>query len=248
VQNGSAFWAVWQEEVDKGSTDIMARELDSDLAPLGAPIRLTAIPAAKGASSAASTPAVAVQGGHLYVAFSVNRGAERLQMYVQRIALSDPALKTGLLPSKKTSGKERFLGQAQVVSAKDGKNTTPFLACTPEGCFVAWDHEKSGASVAFIENKQGQLLWRRELPAKVVRPAVAASGGVAAISWFDESRLRLAPLTRDGLGAITTLSRVSGFQPPPDLAAGEKPGQWYISWRDYEAAHLEVFALRTDCP
>jgi len=152
------------------------------------------------------------------------------------------------VPSRKTIGKERFLGQAQVLSAKEGKNTTPFLACTSEGCFVAWDHEKTGASIAFLENTKGQMLWRRELPSKVVRPAVASLGNAAAISWFDESRLRMAPLTRDGLGPVTTLSRVSGFQPPPDLAAGEKPGQWYISWRDYEAAHLEVFALRTDCP
>jgi len=65
---------------------------------------------------------------------------------------------------------------------------------------------------------------------------------------IDESRLRMAQLTRDGLGAVTSLSRVSGFQPQPDVAAGEKRGQWYISWRDYESAHLEVFALRTDCP
>ena len=246
--NGNKFWAVWQEEVDKGSSDIMARELDADLTPLGEPVRLTAIVPAKATTSAAGTPAVAVQNGHLYVAFSVNRGAERLQMVVQRIALGDPSLKTGLLPLKKPSGKDRFLGQAQLLSSKDGKNTTPVFACTADGCFVAWDDEKAGASVAFVEKDKGTMLWRRELPAKVVRPAVAASGNTAVISWFDESRLRMAQLTRDGLGAVTSLSRVSGFQPTPDLAAGEKPGQWYISWRDYESAHLEVFALRTDCP
>jgi len=246
--NGNKFWAVWQEEIDKGSTDIMARELDAELAPLGEAIRLTAIPPAKAASTAAATPSVAVLNGHLYLAFSINRGFEKIQMYVQRIALSDPALKNGLLPLKKASGKERFLGQAQLLSSKDGKNTTPVLACTSEGCFVVWDDEKAGASVAFIEKDKGQMLWRRDLPAKVVRPALAANASSALISWFDESRLRVAPLTRDGLGAVSSLSRVSGFQPQPDLAPGEKPGQWYISWRDYESAHLEVFALRTECP
>ncbi|HEY1534759.1 MAG TPA: hypothetical protein VGF76_12090, partial [Polyangiaceae bacterium] len=242
------FWAVWQEEVDKGTTDIMARELDTDLTPIAEPIRLTAIPASKSATWAAGTPAVAVQNGHLYVAFSVNRGFEHIQVYVQRIALSDPTLKTGLVSSKKTLGKERYLGQAQIVSTREGKNTTPVVACSGDGCFVAWDDEKAGASVAFLEKDKGQLLWRRDLPAKVVRPAVASVGSSAVISWFDESRLRIAPLTRDGLGAVTSLSRVSGFQPQPDIAAGEKPGQWYISWRDYESAHLEVFALRTECP
>ncbi|MEP7051738.1 MAG: serine/threonine-protein kinase [Pseudomonadota bacterium] len=248
ANDNDKFWAVWQEEVEKGSSDIMARQLDAELNPLGDPIRLTAIPAAKGAVNAAGTPAVAVQGGHLYVAFSVNRGSERLQIYVQRVALNDATLRTGLVSNNKSAGKERYLGQAQLVSSRDGKNTTPVLACTSEGCYAAWDDEKAGASVAFIEKDKGLMLWRRDLPAKVVRPAVAAAGNSAAISWFDESRLRLAPLTRDGLGAITSLSRVSGFQPQPDLAPGEKPGQWYISWRDYESAHLEVFALRTECP
>ena len=246
--NGNKFWAVWQEEVDKGSTDIMARELDAELQPSGEAVRLTAITPAKGATVAAATPAVAVLNGHLYVAFSVNRGQERLQVYVQRIALNDPTLKTGLVASKKTTGKERFLGQAQQVSGKGGKNTTPTVTCANEGCYVAWDDEKGGASVAFVEKDKGQMLWRRELPAKVSRPTVAASGSSAVISWFDESRLRIAQLSRDGLGAVTSLSRVSGFQPQPDVAAGEKPGQWYVSWRDYESAHFEVFALRTDCP
>ncbi len=243
------FWVVWQEEVDKGSTDIMARELDAELAPTGEAVRLTSIPPSKGANgSAAGTPSVAVRADHLYVAFSVNRGFDHLQVYVQRIALNDPTLKTGLQSTKRTVGKERYLGQAQLVSTREGKNTTPVLACATEGCFVAWDDEKAGASVAFVEKDKGQMLWRRDLPSKVVRPAVAANGSGAVISWFDESRLRIAPLTRDGLGAVSSLSRVSGFQPQPDLAAGEKPGQWYISWRDYESAHLEVFALRTECP
>jgi hypothetical protein len=183
----------------------------------------------------------------LYVSFSVNRGFEHLQVYLLRIALDDPTLKTGLLPPKKPTSKERFLGQVQLLS-RDGKNTTPVIACTAEGCFVAWDDDKAGASVAFVDKDKGQMLWHRDMPAKVVRPAVAASNNSAVLSWFDESRLRIAPLTRDGLGAVTSLSRVSGFQPQPDLAAGEKPGQWYISWRDYESAHLEVFALRTECP
>ncbi|MEO7038199.1 MAG: serine/threonine-protein kinase [Polyangiaceae bacterium] len=246
--NDDKFWAVWQEEVDKGSTDIMARELDAELNPIGDPIRLTAIPAAKGAVSVASTPTAAVQAGYLYVAFSVNRGFEHIPIYVQRIALNDPMLKTGLVSSKKTVGKERYLGQAQMVSSRNGKNTTPVIACANDGCYVAWDDEKAGGAVAFLEKDKGQMLWRRDLPAKVMRPAVAAAGSSAVISWFDDSRLRLAPLTRDGLGAVTSLSRVSGFQPQPDVAAGEKPGQWYISWRDYESAHLEVFALRTECP
>jgi len=245
---GGKYWAVWQEEVDKGSSDILARELDADLQPAGETLRLTATAAPKGSTTSAGTPAVAVENGQLYVAFSVNRGYEHIQVYLLRVPLSDPTLKTGLLPLKKPNGKERFIGQLQLLSSRDGKNTTPVMACTSDGCFVAWDDEKAGASVAFVDKDKGQMLWHRDLPNKVVRPAVAVAKNSAVISWFDESRLRLAPLTRDGLGAVTSLSRVSGFQPQPDLSPGEKPGQWYISWRDYESAHLEVFALRTECP
>jgi len=246
-ENGK-YWAAWQEEVDKGSTDIVGRELDSDLNPTGDPVRLTAVLPAKASTTAAGTPSLAVHNGNLNLSFSINRGFEHYQIYALRVPLSDPALKTGLVPPKKPSGKERFVGQFQVLSSAAGKNTTPVITCTDAGCFVAWDDEKAGASVAFIDRDKGQMLWHRDMPPKVVRPGVAANGNNAVISWFDESRLRLAPLTRDGLGTVTSLSRVSGFQPQPDLAAGEKPGEWYISWRDYESAHLEVFALRTDCP
>ncbi|MGC4089110.1 MAG: hypothetical protein QM756_14745 [Polyangiaceae bacterium] len=44
------------------------------------------------------------------------------------------------------------------------------------------------------------------------------------------------------------VSRVSGIQPAPDVVRGSKPGEWYIAFRDYEAAHLEVFAVRAECP
>jgi serine/threonine-protein kinase len=67
------------------------------------------------------------------------------------------------------------------------------------------------------------------------------------VAWFEESRLRLAPLGADGVGKATTLSKVSGFQPNPELARGDAPGQWYVAFRDYESAHLEAFALRAQC-
>ncbi|HEX3777985.1 MAG TPA: serine/threonine-protein kinase [Polyangiaceae bacterium] len=245
---GGKYWVAWQEEVDKGTSDIVGRELDGDLQPTGDPIRMTAVFPAKASTTAAGTPSIAVHNGNLNVAFSINRGLEHYQINALRIPLSDPTLKTGLVAQKKASGKERFLGQVQILSSATGKNTTPVIACTDPGCFVAWDDEKAGASVAFLDKDKGQMLWHRDLPNKTVRPAVAANGNSAVLAWFDESRLKFSQLTRDGLGAISTLSRVSGFQPQPDMAAGEKPGQWYISWRDYESAHLEVFALRTDCP
>ena len=40
----------------------------------------------------------------------------------------------------------------------------------------------------------------------------------------------------------------AAVQPDDAQELARLPGQWYISWRDYESAHLEVFALRTECP
>jgi serine/threonine-protein kinase len=54
-------------------------------------------------------------------------------------------------------------------------------------------------------------------------------------------------MSRDGVGKPSTLSKVSGFQPNPDLVRGDRPGQWYIAFRDFESAHLEAFTLRAEC-
>jgi hypothetical protein len=49
------------------------------------------------------------------------------------------------------------------------------------------------------------------------------------------------------VGAISVVNRVNGFQPSPALVPGAKAGEWLLSWRDYEAAHKEIFALRAVC-
>jgi serine/threonine-protein kinase len=55
-------------------------------------------------------------------------------------------------------------------------------------------------------------------------------------------------LDESGMEAASTLAKVSGYQPHPSLEPGRERGQWYISWRDYEAGHLEAFTLRAQCP
>ena len=53
--------------------------------------------------------------------------------------------------------------------------------------------------------------------------------------------------TRDGVGPTTLFARVSKGQPPPSIAPGAKPGEWYIAWLDYEAGYLEPYAARVQC-
>ena len=101
---------------------------------------------------------------------------------------------------------------------------------------------------AFIDGEKGEKLWHREFAARGSRPNVATSKAGAVVVWYESSRVRLASINRDGLGEASVLSRVTGYQPHPEIVAGPKPGQWYVAWRDYEAGHLETFVVRAQCP
>ncbi len=244
------FWAVWEEKLDKGA-DVVARHLSAAGEPLGEAVRLTALAPSKLGASEASKPDVALDGAHMNIVFSLER-AKKMQIMLLRVALDDPALKTGVSseddPKKKRKKNEdRVVGAMQPVSAKHGKNAQPRIACSTGGCFVVWDDESAGALAAFIEPSKGDVLWHREFARKGARPTVAAAESGSAVAWFQGSRVKLARLTRDGLEPATSMARVGGYQPYPAILAGDKPGEWYISWRDYEAGHLEAFIVRARC-
>jgi serine/threonine-protein kinase len=244
-------WAVWEEEFDGSGSDIVARRLGPELEPRSETVRLTKLHQPRTASQP-RTPDVTVSDGKLHVVFAKDLGNQRLQVMLQSIALDDPKLAQGLVPAsakakqRSKEPRDEFVGTLRPVSTPSSKNAEPHLACTGEGCFVAWDDEKAGAVAAYVDREKGPL-WHREFSRKGSRPTVSHDERSAVVAWFEDSRLRFATLGRDGVGKPSTLSRVSGFQPNPDLARGEKPGQWYIAFRDYESAHLEAFALRAEC-
>lgn len=171
-----------------------------------------------------------------------------------RVALADPALKTGVVDADTKKAKhrnkkdeDRFIGDLRPVSTAHGKNAQPRIACTKEGCFAVWDDEKAGALAAFLDPKKGQAIWRREFASKGSRPAIAASAAGAMVTWYEASRVRIARINRDGIEKSSVLARISGYQPYPAIVAGSEANQWYITWRDYEAGHLEAFVLRAQC-
>ena len=60
--------------------------------------------------------------------------------------------------------------------------------------------------------------------------------------------LRIKPsFVQRSIGVATVVAWVKGLQPYPEVVAGAEPGQWYISWRAYEAAVFEPFVARVDC-
>ena len=67
------------------------------------------------------------------------------------------------------------------------------------------------------------------------------------MAWYEADRVRFALVEGTGVGQSNVVGWVKGLQPYPEVVAGAEPGQWYISWRAYEAAIFEPFVARVDC-
>lgn len=248
-----SFWAAWEEELDSG-TDIVARHLSAELEPLGDAVRLTAFVPGRRSAAQASRPDAAISDGHLNLVFALEREKTHRVMLL-RAKLDSPELRTGLTAEdeaakRKRRGRkpeDRFVGDLKPVSGEHGKNAQPRIACTQQGCFAVWDDEKAGALAAYVAPDKGEAIWHREFARLGSRPAVAATATHAAVTWYEGGRVRLATVHRDGVDPGSVIARVSGLQPYPAIVPGTEPGQWYISWRDYEAGHLESFVVRAEC-
>jgi serine/threonine-protein kinase len=91
-------------------------------------------------------------------------------------------------------------------------------------------------------------LWRKRFAPRGSHPAVAATGeGQAEVAFYEGGRVRVAEISRDGVGAPTTFARVTVDQPRPWIAPGHGRGEWLVSWLDLEAGHSEAFVARLQC-
>jgi serine/threonine-protein kinase len=244
-----SYWVLWEEDATRGRVDLMARQLDDKLEPKGKSVRLAQLASAPRNANTASRADAVVAHGALQIVVSVDRGAERHQVMLLRIALNDPALAAGLVidKRKKPGGMDLSIGMLAPLSRANGKNTTPRIACVEKACTVVWDDDAGGAFAAYVQHDKMEPLWHREFSPKGIRPTLVATSDKMLVAWYEESRLKLAELGRDGLGKASVLARVNGFQPEPDVTPGDKPGQWLVAFRDYESAHFEAFGLRAEC-
>jgi hypothetical protein len=250
------FWTAWEEELDDGSTDIVVRRLGKELEAKGEPVRVATLRGTPGPNRQPRMPDLAIEHGRLNVVFAREAAPQRLEVLLQSIPLDDPRLTTGAQRDPRATRAARpapgkpfgtdFPGSVKPLGEATGRNTQPRIACAKDGCFVAWDDEKSGALTAFVDRERG-LLWHREFARKGSRPALGRDERGVVVSWYEDARVKLAPLGREGLGKPSTLTRVNGLQPNPDVVRGDKAGEWLVAFRDYEAAHFEVFALRAEC-
>jgi hypothetical protein len=246
VDGGS--WVFWEEDGLRGHVSLMARLLDEKLEPKGKIVRLADLLGAARSANTASSPDAAVAQGALSIVVSVDRGADKHQVMLLRALLNDPGLTSGVvIDKKKKQTTDLSVGTISPLSKASGKNTTPRIACLEKACTVVWDDDAAGAYAAYIERDKTEPLWHREFSPKGIRPTLVSTDKKTLIAWYEDSRLKLAELGRDGLGKASVLARVNGFQPEADVSRGEKPGQWLVAFRDYESAHYEAFGLRTEC-
>jgi serine/threonine-protein kinase len=242
-------YLVWLESLETGSSDVMVAKLAPTLDALEDPKRLTAFPSIKGLSKRAQGVSAAISRGELAVAFALEVPGIRSEVMLLTTPLAQLAASKGVqkVALKPGSGAP-VLGNLRSVARVIGRVPDPRVACENEGCLVTWDTEKDGAYVAFMEPGRTQPLWHRQFAQKGSRPVFGGDASSRAISWFEESRLRLASVGRDGVGIPSLINRVNGLQPHPAVARGTKPTEWLVAWRDYEAGRLELFALRAECP
>ncbi|MDF3068520.1 MAG: Protein kinase [Polyangiaceae bacterium] len=246
----AGYWALWEEDGARGHVNVMARSLDEKLDIKGKITRLADVVGAPRNGNTASSPDAVIAHGALQVVLSVDRGADKHQILMLRVPQNDVGLTTGLVVDKKK--KKQPVGDTSVgtliqLSRANSKNTTPRIACLDKACTVVWDDDNAGAYAAYIERDKAEPLWHREFSPKGIRPTLVTTDKKTLIAWYEDSRLKLAEIGRDGLGKPSVLARVNGFQPEPDVTRGEKPGQWLVAFRDYESAHFEAFGLRTEC-
>ncbi len=246
--DGANFWVAWQASPAKDGDDVFLRKLDSELVPQGPEARATDYAPDKGKSAQVSAPSIAVSSTNLFVAYALERDKQHA-VERMRIPLSMPELQTGGLPDK--TGKAELSDTIAVNEDKVG-GEYPSMACTKDACFLVW-HEvdkgaEKGATAALIDPQRGTMLWRKRFAPKGGHPAVAftADGG-AEVAFYEAGRVRIAAISRDGVGTTSTFAKVTGDEPRPWIAPGRQRGEWFVSWLDVEAAHTEAFVARLQC-
>jgi serine/threonine-protein kinase len=235
------FWVAWQESRDRDGDDLFLRRLDPELKPVGPEVRATDYGPDRGKVTRVSVPAVAVSSASLFVAYTVERDREHL---VERMRLPLPLPEgSNALPKGKSQ-----LGEVSVVNEDKVGGDYPALACTRDACYLVWHEIDKGAQAALLDPVKGTLLWRKRFAPRGGHPAVVSSPeGQAEVAFYEAGRVRVASISRDGVGTTSTFAKVTGDEPRPWIAAGRARGEWYVAWLDMEAGHTEAFVARLQC-
>jgi hypothetical protein len=196
-------------------------------------------------------PAVAVASNALLVGYKLERANLNL-IHRMRIPLDDPELGKGLDEGKPGQLKDREMGDVQLVNEDKASGDAPAVGCGSEGCFLAWHNILGGASVALIDPAHGKVIWRKKFAPNGGHPTIGVGvDGQVAVAYYEKGALKMAPLTRDGLGPVSTFGKISGEQPRPAITGARVAGEWLVAWQDAEgvagAIHNEANVARIAC-
>ena len=160
-----------------------------------------------------------------------------------------PSLAAGGLACRARPKTSRVLGEATASNEDKVGGDYPAIACTKDACFLVWHEiDKGGAQAALIDPAKGTMLWRKRFAPRGGHPAVATTpDGAAEVAYYESGRVRLAAVSRDGVGTTSTFARVSGDEPRPWITAGRARGDWLVAWLDLESGHTESFVARLQC-
>jgi eukaryotic-like serine/threonine-protein kinase len=250
-------WLVYTQADDKRVHDLYLRHLDSKLGPLSPPVRITAYAPPEKLRTVASFASVELSRDAINIAYRIQRGVS-YQVMQLRISPDDPQLASGgveraaNLQAKGTDAPEaervdRFVGQAVTLSEETEVQAQPRITCLEAGCLTVWADETRGAQAVLVNKDTGEVLWRKNFAPAGWRPSVGRQGQQPAVAWYEGDRVKFALVEGNGIGEASVVGWVKGLQPYPELVGGAEPGQWYISWRAYEAAIFEPFVARVDC-
>ncbi|MGH7436048.1 MAG: protein kinase domain-containing protein [Polyangiaceae bacterium] len=245
--DGSGFWVAWQANPDREGDDLFLHRLDAELVPQGVDVRASDYEPDKGKQLKVSSPSLAISGSNLFLAYTLERDKQHI-VDRMRIPLTAPELSVSSAPLPEKAKVARELGEVTTVSEDKVGGDFPEVACSKDACFLVWHEQDRGAQGALIDATKGTVLWRKKFAPHGGHPAVATSpDGQAQVAFYEGGRVRVAAMSRDGLGTTSTFAKVTGDEPRPYIAPGKARGEWYVGWLDVEAGHTEAFVARLQC-
>ena len=237
-------WVVWEDDSVGGATNLVARHLDRDLAPMGSVVQLTALRPDRISKPGAVKPSVAIAAGHLNVAFVLRKLATKKVQWMS-IDLGSTELRTGLGSTKtKITDKDRFASKPRQLEAgpanvsdmhADGGSTHSAaktankalmhsddvrISCYVDYCVAAWN-DSAGMQIAYLDPKSSEVIWQKSIGSHGVRATVAAVAGQAAVVWYEPTqvqevaRVQMVLATRSGLNQPSVIAKVSGRDVQP---------------------------------
>ncbi|HEX7663549.1 MAG TPA: hypothetical protein VF407_03520, partial [Polyangiaceae bacterium] len=103
------------------------------------------------------------------------------------------------------------------------------------------------ANAALLDPTQGKVLWKKRFSDKGTHPVLAGSDNDLYVAFFEQGKVKMAKVSRDGIGAASVVAKVSGDEPRPWLAPGRTKGDWLLAWQDQESNHAEAYIARISC-